>query len=369
MKTKQPKVEESELPIYNCHIHTFTNQHVPRHFLKMFMGPVLGVLLSELLRWKFLAKSLIPILKRLIPKSDRDYFERYARFMEAGMKPTQAEVFNEIERQYPKGTHFVVLAVDMTHMGLGELEKPIAEQHAELLELSKGRNIIPFYAVDPRADDIVESVRENLGEGKFQGIKIYPNMDYCPDDKRLLRVYEVCVERNVPVVAHCSPGGVYAYGLTEDQRRERSQPWNYMKVYENKNLKDLRMCLAHFGGAEEWEKHIKSRADGADENPAWVWKIADMIRSGDYPNLYTDISYTAFAPRQRGLYIDLYDYLKVLLQNERIRTHVLFGSDYYMVEREELTEKEVSIALRSRLGEELYFQIAYYNPRKFLGIK
>ena len=62
------------------------------------------------------------------------------------------------------------------------------------------------------------------------------------------------------------------------------------------------------------------------------------------------------------------DYVKVLLADLRLREHVLFGSDYYMVEREDLTKKEVSIMLRSRLGEDLYFQIAHHNPRRYLGL-
>jgi hypothetical protein len=94
-----------------------------------------------------------------------------------------------------------------------------------------------------------------------------------------------------------------------------------------------------------------------------------MIACGDYPNLYTDIAYTIFTPKIRDLYVDLVDYLKVVLSDQKIRSHVLFGSDYYMVEQEELTEKEVSIMLRSRLGEDLFFQIAHHNPMKFLGIK
>ena len=102
---------------------------------------------------------------------------------------------------------------------------------------------------------------------------------------------------------------------------------------------------------------------------AWVRTIYKMIASGEYPNLYTDISYTVFTPRVAGLYVDLVDYLKVLLNDSRVRKRVLFGSDYYMVERESISEKEASLLLRSRLGEELYKQIAYTNPREFLGIE
>jgi hypothetical protein len=69
------------------------------------------------------------------------------------------------------------------------------------------------------------------------------------------------------------------------------------------------------------------------------------------------------------LYFDYFDYLKVLLEDPNLRTHVLFGSDYYMIERSPLSEKEVSISLRSRLGRELYFQIAHHNPMEYLGIQ
>ncbi len=366
------KKSPPELPIYNCHLHIFTNNYVPRHFVKMIMGPVFGVIVSELLRWRPLARILIPVLKMLIPSSSRDALERYARFLEAGLKSTQAEVFRGIARQYPKDkTSFVVLPVDMTFMNLGKLDKPIEVQHEELLKLSQspeGKGIIPFYAADPRWDDIVQRVKDNVGEWKFRGVKIYPNMGYAPDDDRLLEVYKICIERNVPVMAHCTPHGVYQYGLKLEDRAKFSHPENYKRIYAHKELKKLRLCLAHFGGDQEWARHLTSR-DDTEKNPAWVKVIADMIRSGEYPNLYTDISYTAFKPRIPGLHIDIYDYLKILLENELLRTHVLFGSDYYMVEMEEMTEKEVSIALRSRLGEDLFFQIAYHNPRKYLGIK
>jgi predicted TIM-barrel fold metal-dependent hydrolase len=66
--------------------------------------------------------------------------------------------------------------------------------------------------------------------------------------------------------------------------------------------------------------------------------------------------------------VDYVDYLKVLLANPLIRERVLFGSDYYAVEQEVMTEKEVSITLRSKLGEDLYFQIAHLNPRRYLGL-
>jgi hypothetical protein len=58
-----------------------------------------------------------------------------------------------------------------------------------------------------------------------------------------------------------------------------------------------------------------------------------------------------------------------MLSHPLVRSHVLFGSDYYMVTQERMSEKEVSVMLRSRLGEELYKHIAYTNPREYLGLE
>lgn len=313
---------------------------------------------------------LINLLVWINPASN-DIFERTARFLKIAEQPSQEAVFEEVKLQYPeKTTVFVVLPMDMTFMKMGELETPIEEQHQELLDLAGKSNgqIIPFYAADPRHEDIVERVRRELSSTRFRGIKIYPNLGYKPDDPRLMEIYKICIERGFPVLTHCSPGGIWRYGLTREERRANSEPENYRRILETKGYRDLKLCLAHFGGAEEWVKHIKGRAD-VGEKEAWVRTIYKMIASGEYPNLYTDISYTVFTPRVAGLYVDLVDYLKVLLNDARVRRRVLFGSDYYMVERESISEKEASLLLRSRLGEELYKQIAYTNPREFLGIE
>jgi predicted TIM-barrel fold metal-dependent hydrolase len=313
---------------------------------------------------------LINLLVRVNPAYN-DIFERAARFLKIAEQPSQQEVFRQVETQYPKGTTvFVVLPMDMSFMNLGPPQASIERQHDELLRLARysGGQVVPFYAADPRHPDIVERVKNSLGKDKFRGVKIYPNLGYKPDDPKLMEIYKLCIKGDYPVLTHCSPGGIWRYGLTKEQRRANSEPLNYKRILDTKGFRNLKFCLAHFGGAEEWARHLRGRAR-AGEDEAWVRTIFEMIASGEYPNLYTDISYTVFTPKVPGLYLDLVDYLKVLLTDPRVRRRVLFGSDYYMVERESISEKEASLLLRSRLGEELYKQIAYTNPREFLGIE
>lgn len=375
--------------IYNCHIHILTRQHAPRHTLKLlfdsprlrrWLGPRLvtwlGVSLSELAQRSWFIPLFKHVARWLAYFTGDDVWEREARFLDVGNQPTQADVLCQITDQYPRGTRFVVLPMDMGHADLGDLPISVDEQHKELVELaqaSKG-TLIPFYAVDPRRANLTTDVRRQLASGHYGGIKLYPSLGYRPDSPELMPIYALCEEKNLPVMTHCSTGGVWQFGLTLAERTALGHPDRYRPILEQ--FPRLRICLAHFGGGGEWAKYLEGRraaadlvaARGAPDDTPWIKLIGDMIRNGNYPNLYTDISYTAFAPRFGNLYFDFFDYLKVLLSNDRLRSRVLFGSDFYMVQREQLTEKEVSIALRSRLGEELYFQIANTNPKRYLGI-
>ena len=88
--------------------------------------------------------------------------------------------------------------------------------------------------------------------------------------------------------------------------------------------------------------------------------ILDMLRSGDYPNLWTDISYTLFQFTQNVPALD------VFMNDEKVASRVLFGSDYYMTEKEEDSERRVSFEIRHGLGEDKFRLIAETNPEAYL---
>ena len=125
----------------------------------------------------------------------------------------------------------------------------------------------------------------------------------------------------------------------------------------------LKLCLAHFGGAGDWERYLDEQWDAGSAigKKSWLAKILDMIRSGEYPNLYTDIAFTVVA-NDEYLYL-----LKVLLSDERVARRVLFGSDFYVVESAELEERRRAVRIRAVLGEELFKTIAHNNPSDFLN--
>jgi hypothetical protein len=153
---------------------------------------------------------------------------------------------------------------------------------------------------------------KSIGSHYFMGIKIYPPLGFDPwpeDLTELAKVkymYEFTIENNIPITAHCSPGGF----LVDDAYRDFSSPFKWATVLEN--YPELRLNLAHFGG---------------EEKPEWRDKILDLILEHDYNNFYTDISY-------QGVHKNSYQSLKKVFdryqsdKRKRFSEHVIFGTDF-----------------------------------------
>lgn len=362
------------MPIINCHAHTFTHEHVPDRFAPFPVG--------LLLRVPWIRSALLFLMRRLDTKR-RGRLTRYAQILHISHEQgSQEGIFELVRSYYPPDTRFVVLPMDMEHMNAGKVKQPIRVQHAQLAALRATRSdlVIPFAAADPRREDVVSETKRLIEEDGFRGIKIYPPLGYHPNDPALGPLYDYAVEHSIPVMTHCSrPASVQYRGdptermrvdpvtgeRLEDDRSELlsrfTSPDAYVPILEARP--SLTICLAHFGGAGEWEKHLDYQRD--DDTPlqekSWLAKIAAMIRSERYENLYTDVSYTIFANEE---YVYL---LKVLLSNEVLRSRVLFGSDFYVVEVADLEERRRSVRARAVLGEELFQTIAHDNPKRYLG--
>jgi uncharacterized protein len=359
--------------ITNCHVHTFTHDHVPDRYVRF---P-----LNRLLRIEWFRRALLAIVLRF-DRGRRGKLARYARIVEVSYERSQRYVFELVRGFYPEGTRFVVLPMDMELMGAGPVDEPIAEQHAKLRELAQAHPdlVIPFAAADPRREDVVETTVRLLQEEGFRGIKLYPPMGYHPADQALGPLYAYAADRGVPLMTHCSrPANVQYRGEPTERMRtdpvtgERldlglkelltrfTDPDAYLPVL--RAHPSLKLCLAHAGGEADWWSYLRRpwHAGSDPSTKSWLAKILDMIRSGDYPNLYTDVSYTVFVDDE---FVHM---LHVLLSDERVRSRVLYGSDFYVVENAKLEERRISVRVRSVLGEELYATIAEDNPKRYLG--
>lgn len=349
------------MKITNSHIHTFTAADIPDKFLPL-----------GLVRW--IAKHDHPIarwiLHNLNPFSSNDDIDRYITFIRTAKMDSQKFIFFKCSNEYPTGSRFIILPMDMAYMGAGKVPRNYYDQLDELYAQLPS-TAIRFIHVDPRREDMIRNFPNLVQYKGFRGMKLYPPLGVYPQDHRLLPFYAYCEKYKLPVIAHGSPGNPVHFKGSYDElykllgvdgsvepyksmdRKELcamfTHPSNYVDIllrYPNLNI-----CTAHFGSVH-WDRYLKN-----DFKDNWVSIIIDMINT--YPNFWTDISYTMHDEKYWPM-------LKVLLlTNEKLRSRVLFGSDFYMNEVEGI-EKEWSINFRAYMGEELFIQLAETNPAVFL---
>jgi predicted TIM-barrel fold metal-dependent hydrolase len=117
---------------------------------------------------------------------------------------------------------------------------------------------------------------------------------------------------------------------------------------------DLKLCLSHGGGPEEWDAHPASTVHWAMRN--WSSLVISMVRK--HGALYTDTA-SVLGLRAR-------DRLKELLQDPEVRARILYGSDYHTVSLEG-SERDFLVDTVRALGKDDFRRIAFANPRKFLS--
>ncbi len=383
----------------------------------------------RVIRWliKLLNKKwVIWILKRFNPNIEASVQRLLAfiRFLDDDSIPqTQQALIDRLRSYYPTDSRFVLLTMDMEFMDAGLPDKSFEKQLTDLEDIKKKPEykdiIYPFVFADPRRPGVTTIVTEKLASGNFNGIKIYPALGYFPFDIRMKEIYEYALKHDLPITTHCIPGSVHFRGSKVDTFNGKTHhpiackqplwgennydftqnfthPLNFEclmnptlleKIWKEDtvNFENLKICIGHFGGEEQWVNYLnnpwlpdstvinendplETKNPWFDNDPdhpkafSWFSIICPMMRK--YKNMYADISYMLSDERIMPL-------LKMLLTADEysgISNRILFGTDYFLVEKAG-SERELSIRLRSYLGEDLFNKIAKDNPEKFLNIK
>lgn len=351
------------MQIHNCHAHVFTSRAVAGnalslHVVSLTRSRTMSAMLNGIMRW-------LP-LRRV---------NRMAALVGIGREPNAQAILDTMKSFYPENSCFVLLPMDFEFAGVGSSPQTYLEQLEELAALvgNPDNRVKPFVAADPRRPNLLGLIREYIEERGFAGIKVYPPLGYFPFDPALNSIYGYAEANEIPVLTHCSRGGVYYKGKitkamkTHPLTNERLGGWPRSKFSDNwtdprnwsevlKRHPMLKLCLAHFGGVGEWKKYWKNPARSSTREETWFSTIADLIEQ--YEHVYADVSFTAH-------YRKYWPLLKVLLNTDKIKDRILFGSDFYMV-RIKGKEKVASIALRAAVGEQEYRRMAETNPKRFL---
>lgn len=159
-----------------------------------------------------------------------------AKHADKSLSGGQARIFNNLKRQYPRNSKFIVLPMDMEYMGAGPVPVSFPDQMDEILRLKSNNKDIcyPFIFVDPRRiaehgkafinfntsdpDNIIleDCQLKTYLDGGCAGIKIYPALGYYVFDKHLLPLWLYCAQNDIPITTHCSIGPIFYRGKLTD---------------------------------------------------------------------------------------------------------------------------------------------------------
>ncbi len=240
--------------------------------------------------------------------------------------------------------------------------------------------------------------------GMFIGFKMYPPLGYKPLDPRLPNLekfYSRCEAEGIPILTHCSPGGVGTYEATLYHKLDNAdvtkQPdrlvpcsydhctplgYFYDEYVHPKNWRrvlmkypKLKLCLAHFGGAE-WKK------GGIASD--WVKEITNLcnpkIEQGQsatgpvhFENVYTDVSCYNLEDSSTSSHVtELFRQMAWCLEFSHLKDKIIFGVDWYLSlvtgapGYQEYVDK--FIFTMSQFDEWQWYRSAIVNPATFYGL-
>ncbi len=370
------------MPIYyNCHTHSFNNRHVPEYFLSVkglgrFAAKAAAGLINITGPWLVKVLSIDPTTKK------------YANFLAVGIEKTQDMIFEMVKAKYPAGTRIVVLPLNFQFMGAGKLKVPYVQQLAELIDLKKKYpdECLPFVFIDPRmgtAQENADFVKKYIDLG-FSGIKLYPSLGYYPFDERMSLVYEYAQDYNVPILTHCSRGGIHYVNQGKTIPPDFLNPTNLnpavppnidasesdMSDFKNNFIKPehyegvlaaypaLKLCFAHFGVDDDTPYPTTDPQHPKDN---WYQEIIRLMTA--YDNVYTDISYSLTQDKfMKGFSSDYADG-----RLDAIKERILFGTDFFMIEQEkENDDNSLFNLVKTTFGQTEFDKLAGSNVATFL---
>ncbi|MBL7732017.1 MAG: hypothetical protein JNM88_12625 [Chitinophagaceae bacterium] len=188
-------------------------------------------------------------------KEIKELYERYMTIGRFAFHKRQRRTLEDLEKQYPGNTEFVILPMDMTYMDAGTPPVTYAQQMEELAAIrAKKKNIHPFVFADPRRmkedpsyfsyevkDGRIElndcfvkkyidghiaknEKGEEVGFARFSGFKIYPALGYFPFDPLLLPLWKYAQQENLPIMTHCVRGPIHYRG-------KKDEAWDYHPIF------------------------------------------------------------------------------------------------------------------------------------------
>jgi hypothetical protein len=229
------------------------------------------------------------------------------------MTKPETEIMEKLEKVFPAVSLFAHSMMDMDlHYGYEPPHYAVTSppwapnaddqvsRTARLVASANGR-YVALVAWDPFHGDALEIVKAAI-EGKgFKGLKFYPSngfrpiandadivktMDPAVVNQRNMDLYRYCVEKQVPIFAHCAHGDMQAQKGFDDCANPKW--WRKVLEYQaggKRPFSGLRLCFAHAGGAAEWAlPPIMENQFTA----SWAGQVHALCNDPGFPNVHAD---------------------------------------------------------------------------------
>ncbi|MCI0435283.1 MAG: amidohydrolase [Gemmatimonadetes bacterium] len=214
--------------------------------------------------------------------------------------------------------------------------------------------VLPFVAVNTRRPDHFMLMRQAIEAHGFVGVKLYPALGVPVDSDAMERVYDYCIEHDVPILLHCSRGGFYESEAT----RDFGNPALWAEVLEARP--GLRVCFAHAGGLGQG-----ILSPGGPKPPQWPHTIIELMLA--FEHVYTDLAYHADQMVGGDAEARYLGWLRGLLGDPVLGHRVIWGSDFWLV-RLSLDLPHYRNWFTSRLTSAELTRVMEVTPRRFLGL-
>ncbi len=362
---------------YNCHVHVFTKKYVPWDMLRLPDDSLDKVIMEELEKAFHQYGKYSPDIIHRVRDTVQEYSEKKRPnlldqisdltakvadlaetlhyFLNGSPDGFLDDLFDTYRKEDPSSQWvFCLLTQNFDYAAPGYYQ-PFYKQLEKTLRLKESfpDQVLVFYGLDPRAHKYSKIDEDWLEKSGVDGFKVYPPLGFYPIELEECGFYKLAEKKHLPITAHCSiphnvryQGDAPLHGVNPKNSKKlqylvskMTYPLSWKPVLDEH--KDLFLNLAHFGDPRKRK---------------WTKIIVEMIDSGEYPNLYADISYCLDGlPR----------IARLIKQYPILADRLLFGSDYFL---QTLASAEATFLNDTLeiLGQTIFDKISIDNPRRFL---
>lgn len=242
-------------------------------------------------------------LRRLQKWMDPEAWGRYTNYVEFffTLLASERNILARLREGYGQGLPSIRFVHFMMDMQMAYPSRkaayypvhPAQMQRMQQLHRDAQGGLLGFWAFDPRRADWRAWAEEALAKG-FLGFKFYPAMGYRPDGDAqhaatIEAFYAFCVERDVPIFAHCTPEGFQ----TRRKEGHFANPAYWEAVLARHPT--LRLCLGHAGGGRAGKGEHFSHGWGATNEDEWklpgnyARRVVKLCKQ--YPNVYCEVGH------------------------------------------------------------------------------